>query len=143
MEECESPKPQSWNRYTYVLADPVNAVDPTGKCQQPTGLSPGQIGICVATFISTSTVPNSPTLFTGLGDDRGPMSDGGTYREEFEIIFDPATGSISVTPEAGTSRVSVGGLLLVSSPGSFSAFGISSYVDPSGDAQVEKGVHPN
>ena len=27
--------PQTWNRYTYVLNNPVNATDPTGRCSEP------------------------------------------------------------------------------------------------------------
>lgn len=32
--------PQSWNRYTYVSNNPINATDPTGKCEQKEGDPP-------------------------------------------------------------------------------------------------------
>ena len=31
-ESADAAKPQSWNRYSYVLNDPVNLADPDGKC---------------------------------------------------------------------------------------------------------------
>lgn len=57
--------PQTWNRYSYVINNPLRFVDPTGLCTAPT-LQKGQVGICVEAFIASKTVGG-----IGKGDNRG------------------------------------------------------------------------
>ncbi|MCL4870842.1 MAG: RHS repeat-associated core domain-containing protein [Anaerolineae bacterium] len=56
--------PQSHNRYTYVLGNPLVLVDPTGHCPAPPSGS-GNV-ICVALFIQDSKI----IFGTGYGDGR-------------------------------------------------------------------------
>ncbi len=58
--------PQSWHRFSYVLNNPLQFVDPTGECIAPT-LQKGQVGICLEAFIATKTVG---TGGLGRGDGR-------------------------------------------------------------------------
>jgi RHS repeat-associated protein len=48
--------PQTWNRYSYVINNPLSFVDPTGLCTAPSGLKAGQVGICFEAFIAAKRV---------------------------------------------------------------------------------------
>jgi RHS repeat-associated protein len=45
--------PQTLNQYVYVLNNPLSKNDPDGHCDAPSGLKPGQTGVCVASYIQT------------------------------------------------------------------------------------------
>ena len=72
------------NLYAYAGNNPVAFADPFGLCKRPAGKG---IGICLETFIKTK--------FFGLGDNRGPDSNGGTYKTHLSFSIDPANGKIS------------------------------------------------
>jgi RHS repeat-associated protein len=132
--------PGSWNLYAYAGDDPVNNSDPSGKCQQPSGLGQGQVGVCVGTFISTPTVPGGDwgPIGAGLGNNRGPDSSGGGYKDQFEVTYDPTTGSVGVLAQVSESFVSLGGGYIgaLSAQGQFTQLAINDYIDPNGNAQV-------
>ncbi|MCL4870147.1 MAG: RHS repeat-associated core domain-containing protein [Anaerolineae bacterium] len=66
--------PQSHNRYSYVLGNPLVLVDPTGHCPAPPSGS-GNI-ICVALFIQDSKI----IFRTGDGDGRSFNSNSSEWR---------------------------------------------------------------
>jgi RHS repeat-associated protein len=76
--------PQSLNLYTYVRNDPVTRADADGHCDAPTGLKPGQVGVCVASYIKTKWFH-----FPGRGDGRNTNPRGGFSRVETRFIVDP------------------------------------------------------
>jgi RHS repeat-associated protein len=76
--------PQSLNLYTYVRNDPVTRPDADGHCDAPTGLKPGQVGVCVASYIKTKWFH-----FPGRGDGRNTNPRGGTSRVETRLVVDP------------------------------------------------------
>jgi hypothetical protein len=98
---AEITQPQSLNKYTYVYNNPCRYIDPDGHCGTPSGLKTGEVGICVASYIRTYTVPGS--MF-GRGDGRGPNGQGGTSRIEVRVVVDISKGTVTKTDEAmGTS----------------------------------------
>ncbi len=86
--------PQSLNLYAYVRNNPLSRADADGHCDTPTGLKPGQVGVCVASFIKKS-------FFWGIGRGDGRDADphGGTSRIETRMIVDPATGTVRKSNE--------------------------------------------
>ena len=46
--------PQTLNQHAYVRNNPLSKNDPDGHCGTPSGLGPGQVGICVASYISST-----------------------------------------------------------------------------------------
>ncbi|RMG04735.1 MAG: RHS repeat-associated core domain-containing protein [Acidobacteria bacterium] len=55
-ESAKADAPQTWNRFSYVVNNPFKYIDPTGKCTAPSGLKPGQVGICFEAFIAARRV---------------------------------------------------------------------------------------
>jgi RHS repeat-associated protein len=86
--------PQTWNMYAYVRNSPTTLTDPSGLCDRPSGLKPGQVGICVASFIEKSFF-----WLVGRGDRRGPEAQAGTSRIETRLIVDPNKHSVTKTNE--------------------------------------------
>jgi RHS repeat-associated protein len=104
---AEVSQPQSLNKYTYVYNNPLRFIDPDGHCGEPSGLKPGGVGICVASYIESTFVPGGP----GRGDGRGPNGQGGTSRIEVRVIVDPNKGTITKTDETmGRSGIFLKGL---------------------------------
>lgn len=94
---AEITQPQSLNKYAYVYNNPCRYTDPDGHCGTPSGLRPGQVGICVASYIKDRLVwGGAPT--PGRGDGRGPNGQGGTSRVEVRVIVD-AKGNVTKTDE--------------------------------------------
>lgn len=58
-------QPQNWNKYTYTRNNPLAYTDPNGRCSAPSGLSKGNVGICIEAFIASSTF-----MGIGKGDNR-------------------------------------------------------------------------
>ena len=96
--------PQTWNRYAYVGNNPLSRIDPRGLCSQPAGLQEGQIGLCIDAYISAATL-SGPPFVTGFGDNRGPSGSGGTYRAEFQFIYDVQSNTMFERAAPGTSKV--------------------------------------
>jgi RHS repeat-associated protein len=121
---AELAQPQSLNKYAYVYNNPCRYTDPDGHCGTPKGLKPGQVGICVASYISSRLVSVFGIPTPGKGDNRGPNGQGGSSRIEVRVVVDPAKGTVEKTNEAmgtsgivhkelgpkGTGGVDVGGL---------------------------------
>ena len=79
--------PASLNAFGYADANPLVASDPSGLCTDP---RPGTTGAryCIAAYIpTTQSTPPLIGLLTGdfAGDDRGPQSNGGSYRLQFGV----------------------------------------------------------
>src|SRR5207248_407864 len=55
-----------------------------GHCDAPVGLKPGQVGVCVASYIRTKWFH-----FPGRGDGRSANPRGGTSRIETRLVVDP------------------------------------------------------
>jgi RHS repeat-associated protein len=102
--------PQSWNTYSYVRNSPCNNVDAKGRCSAPSGLKPGQVGICIEAFIATRTFKT-----VGLGDNRSFSGDNEKLSARFrtEVIVSKSSDStkvdISQKTTAAESRVMVPG----------------------------------
>jgi RHS repeat-associated protein len=86
--------PQTLNQYAYVRNNPLSKDDPDGHCGTPSGLGPGQVGVCVASYISSNTVG-----VIGRGDGRGPNGQGGTSRIETRLVVDPSKHTATKTDE--------------------------------------------
>ena len=82
--------PKTWNRYAYAVNNPLSMVDPNGECSQPSGLQPGQVGVCIDLFIASADIGGFGPIY-GDGDGRGPDSNSGpgTFRVEYSIVYDP------------------------------------------------------
>ncbi len=72
------------NAYGFASGDPVNYSDPFGLCKQPQGRG---VGICLEAFIRGN--------FFGVGDNRGPSANGGTFKTSIRFSIDPKTGAMS------------------------------------------------
>lgn len=100
--EVAMKNPQGWNRYAYVRNNPMNRTDPTGRCEDK-GKGDGGKRICIQTFI--------PTKSLGIfrGDNRGPKSNGGTFRTSQTLTLTP--GGHGATKQEFTPGVSQSGPL--------------------------------
>jgi RHS repeat-associated protein len=95
---AEIVQPQSLNKYTYVYNNPCRYTDPDGHCGAPSGLKPGQVGICVASYIASILVwGGAPT--PGRGDGRETNGQGGTSRVEVRMTVDISKGTVTKTNE--------------------------------------------
>ncbi|WP_158942887.1 RHS repeat-associated core domain-containing protein [Granulicella sp. S190] len=84
------PDPQSLNLYSYVRNNPLSRADSDGHCDAPSNLKAGQVGVCVASYISSSRFG---PLGIGNGDNRGTNGNGGSSRIQTTFTIDPTTGS--------------------------------------------------
>jgi RHS repeat-associated protein len=106
--------PQTLNRYAYVRNSPASVVDPSGLANAPAGGT----GVTITLYIPTATVPGGNSLLYGLGDDRGTDPNGGSYREQYQITYDPTQTMpdgnkfVSVTPSTDISQAVLAGATL-------------------------------
>ena len=79
----KSSDPQSFNRFLYVMNNPLMFVDPEGLCSIPSGLKAGQVGICIEAFIAARRIDTF-----GHGDARKHESNdpSATARMRFSAI---------------------------------------------------------
>ncbi len=85
--------PQSWDSYSYVRNSPCNNMDVKGRCSSPSGLKPGQVGICVEAFIATKKAAKHGQ--TGYGDGRTFSGDDASLsaRVRVDIIANRTPGN--------------------------------------------------
>jgi len=108
--------PQAWNRYSYVLNNPIIYTDPSGHCPKP----PAELGsvICVAGFIPTpiSDVPIFVPAVLGLfglgsgkfqfvGDNRDFSYDSPKDGSRFWVWINADTGEVIESQFHETCRV--------------------------------------
>jgi RHS repeat-associated protein len=98
--------PQAWNRYAYVMNNPLNRTDPDGKCSKPATKN-GEVGVCIEGFIATSRVG---MLGLGHGDGRTFAANDRTKtnRVQVQLVINPQTGKIVATTRAAISTAGVG-----------------------------------
>jgi RHS repeat-associated protein len=84
---AELSDPQSLNLYSYVRNNPLSRADKDGHCDAPSNLKVGQVGVCVASYISSKKFD-----VVGDGDNRGTNGNGGTSRIQTTFTLDPTTG---------------------------------------------------
>lgn len=110
-------RPQSWNRYSYVLNSAVNRVDPDGRCSKP-ATKKGEIGICIEGFIAASRV-NGPAMVEGVGDGRtfAANDPSKTNRVQVQIVVNPAKGTITARTTAGVTEAAIGRATIASGQG--------------------------
>jgi RHS repeat-associated protein len=135
--------PASWNRYAYALNNPVNLIDPDGRCSAPSGIGAGQVGVCIGHYISAPTIRG-----VGLGDARGPVANNpnATFKAQVQMVIDPAANSvISATTQAGVSHalvpipstgVTPGGVIHLSGQGTASSSISAPSVDDAGNTHL-------
>ncbi|MCL6511719.1 MAG: hypothetical protein K6U78_13650 [Anaerolineae bacterium] len=88
--------PQSFNRYSYVLNNPLRYTDPSGHCPAPPkGFGPA---ICFALFIKPPTISAPPFTLHGDGRDFSPDSDPKASRVWVWISVDQAKHTVGVNP---------------------------------------------
>jgi hypothetical protein len=80
---AELSDPQSLNLYSYVRNNPLTRADKDGHCDAPSNLKAGQVGICVASYISAKTFDK-----VGDGDNRGTNGNGGGSRIQTTFTID-------------------------------------------------------
>ncbi|MFN0070148.1 MAG: RHS repeat-associated core domain-containing protein, partial [Chloroflexota bacterium] len=92
--------PSSLNRHVYVMNNPIGATDHSGLCSDP---NPGaaHVRFCIETFIPDATIGPFD------GDNRGPRSDGGTYRTHQRLI-QHGNGSYTFDHDIGDSSIGGG-----------------------------------
>src|SRR6266508_1099145 len=79
----------------YALADPVNTIDPSGLCTDPGGSG---IRYCTNAFIPQDS------MLGFLGDNRGALANGGSYRFQ-QMITRTADGQLNLATTMGTSII--------------------------------------
>jgi len=94
--------PQGQNRYSYARNDPTTFGDSSGLCSDPGG--PG-IRYCIEAFIPEATASSYGTKWSDfVGDNRGPMANGGTYRFH-QSIYQLPNGTTTESHVAGISKL--------------------------------------
>ncbi|MGE0354974.1 MAG: RHS repeat-associated core domain-containing protein, partial [Gemmatimonadales bacterium] len=82
------------NLYAYAGNNPVAYTDPWGLCKKPKGEG---VGICIESFIQGK--------FRGVGDNRGPQSDGGTYKTSLRFSINPTNGVVrGIESDVGSTK---------------------------------------
>jgi len=88
--------PQSFNRYSYGLNNPLRYVDPTGHCPAPTsenGYEGSGNVLCIAAFIPTSE-SSGPLGLIYTGDAREFSANSGLTDSRFWVWIDADSGEI-------------------------------------------------
>ena len=93
---AELSDPQSLNLYSYVRNNPLSRSDKDGHCDAPTNLKAGQVGVCVASYISAKKFD-----IVGDGDNRGTNGNGGTSR--IQTTFTINASGQTAKPTDGTA----------------------------------------
>jgi RHS repeat-associated protein len=89
--------PQSWNRYSYLLGDPVNSIDPTGLaevCEMDTPICTG--GDPYPTTVDISPFAFDPTSGFSMFSDNPPPAFNSPIQLVASQVFDE-TGALTYT----------------------------------------------
>jgi RHS repeat-associated protein len=81
--------PQAFNRYSYVLNNPLGYTDPSGHCPKPTV---GGAVICIAAFIPTAYSSAGPKSY--IGDNRTFSSNSRPDQNRMWMWVDAKTGEV-------------------------------------------------
>lgn len=89
------------------MQNPGSFADESGFCASPSGVAPGQVGLCVEAFIAAARIGPGGV---GHGDARGfsgsdPVL---TARATSMIVVDPVSGTIRATHSAAVSYMGYG-----------------------------------
>ena len=91
--------PQSWNRYAYVMNNPLGFTDPNGQCSAPAGGN----GVCIEAFIATPRVN-----VLGIGDGRTHSATDASLTSRVQVqVAVNTSGTLDVQTSAGFSEVLV------------------------------------
>jgi hypothetical protein len=125
--------PQTLNRYTYALDNPLRYRDAGGKCVSPT-VGKGQVGICVEAYIQAARLG---FLGLGIGDYRGPAANDpkATFRIQSLVTVDVEKGTVTQSSSAGISYVVFNGV--DGKPGVVSSGVTSVFKDDDGNLHFE------
>jgi RHS repeat-associated protein len=100
--------PQTLNRYTYGLNNPIRYVDTGGECASP-ALGSGQVGICIESYIQAARLGKFGTKeWFAHGDNRGPVANdpNATFRTQTLVTVDLSSMTASEHTKPGISVVS-------------------------------------
>ena len=106
-DSSRAANPQSLNRYSYALNNPLKYVDVRGECTAP-ALGPGQVGICIESYIQAARLGRFPSKnWLGLGDNRGPVANNpkATFRSQTLVTVDLHKHIVSQQSQAGVSEI--------------------------------------
>jgi RHS repeat-associated protein len=99
--------PQTLNRYSYGLNNPIRYLDIGGKCASP-AVGSGQVGICIESYIQANRMGSFGTKnWFGYGDNRGPIANdpSATYRTQTLVTVDLKSMTVSENTTPGISQV--------------------------------------
>ncbi|MFN0140934.1 MAG: RHS repeat domain-containing protein, partial [Pyrinomonadaceae bacterium] len=110
--------PQVWNRYAYVLNRPLAMIDRSGNCAVPSGLQPGQTGICVEAYIASRVLCKLGCLIGGFGDGRGRSGTDASLTNRIQVDLIVSKNEKGVNQVAWTTKTnySVAFQLIVTGP---------------------------
>lgn len=110
--------PQVWNRYAYVLNRPLAMIDRSGDCAVPSGLQPGQTGICVEAYIASRVLCKLGCLIGGFGDGRGRSGADASLTNRVQVDLIVSKNEKGVNQVAWTTKTnySVAFQLIVTGP---------------------------
>jgi RHS repeat-associated protein len=100
-------QPQNWNRYAYTRNNPLAYTDPNGRCSAPSGLSKGNVGVCIEAFIASPTINR-----IGRGDNRDFAANDPGKTSRLEVCGTISRGgglwNVHLTATPGTSETRIG-----------------------------------
>jgi RHS repeat-associated protein len=133
-------QPQNWNRYAYTRNNPLAYTDPNGRCSAPSGLSKGNVGICIEAFIATARIGSG--AIQGLGDNRTFAANDPTKTNRIELRGtitpgrDASGWSYDLQGKANVSKAIAGGVVELSREGTLNLEIKTTSIDKDGNAHL-------